>query len=110
MAVDIAKVGQGYAKRYIDSRCVVRVIDDQSEAIGRLYETIHNATKHINIMSTTMCGMVQDLQNTVKEMEYYASKLHQVDQHVEVINMFVLSQFLKTDKYYMLPFRSIRLL
>ena len=36
LVVDVAKVGQGSAKRYVDSRCVVGVIDEQGEAIGRL--------------------------------------------------------------------------
>ena len=45
LAVDIAKVGQGSAKRYVDSRSVVRVIDEEGEAIGRWHETIQNATK-----------------------------------------------------------------
>ena len=61
--MDIAKVGQGSAKRYINSCCVVKVIDEQDEAIGRLHETIHNETKQINIMSTTMGVMGQDLHN-----------------------------------------------
>ena len=39
-------------------------------------------------MSTTMVGMGKDLHNTEKEMEYYASKLHQVEKHIEVSNMF----------------------
>ena len=59
--VAIKTVGQGSAKRYVDSCSVVRIIVEQVEAIGRLYETIVNATKDISIMSTTMCGMVQDL-------------------------------------------------
>ena len=90
MAVDITKVGQASAKRYVDNRCVVRVIDEQVEAIERLHETIQNATKHINIMSTKMGGMGQDLHNMGKEMKYYAAKLHQVDQRVEVSNRFFL--------------------
>ena len=93
LAVDIAKVGQGSAKRYVDSLSIVRVIDKQGEAIGRLHETIQNATKHINIMSTTIGGMVQDLDNKGKEMEYYAAKLHQVDKRIEVSHMFFLWHF-----------------
>ena len=108
MAVDIAKVGQGSAKRYVDSPCVVRVIDEQGEEIEKLHETIQNTTKHINIMSTTMGGMVQDLHNKGKEMEYYAAKLHQVEKRVEVSNMFFLWHFKKIDKDYMLQFGSIR--
>ena len=45
LAVDIAKFGQGSAKRYVDSCSVVRVIDKQGEAIGRLHEKIQNVTK-----------------------------------------------------------------
>ena len=90
MAVDNAKVGQGSAKRYIDSFLVVRVIDEQGEAIGRLHKKIQNATKDINIMSTTMSGMAQELQSYGKEMEYYAARLHQVDKSVEVSHMFFL--------------------
>ena len=76
LAVDISKFGRGSAKIYLGSRCVVRVIDEQREAIGRLNQTIQNITKHINIMSTAMGGMGQDLHNMGKEMEYYAAKLH----------------------------------
>ena len=83
--VAIKKVGQGSAKRYVDSRSVVRIIDEQGEAIGRLHETIVNDSKDISIMSTKMGGMAQDLQSYGKEMEYYAAKLHQVDNRVEVI-------------------------
>ena len=90
MAVDIAIVGQGSTKRYVDSRSVVRVIDKQGEAIGRLHKTIQNATKDINIMSTTMGGMTQNLQSYWKEMEYYWTKLRQVDKRVEVSHMFSL--------------------
>ena len=45
LAVDVSKVGQFSTKRYVDSHCVVRVIDKQDEAIGRLHQTIQNATK-----------------------------------------------------------------
>ena len=103
-----AKVGQGSAKRYVDSHSAVRVIDEQDAAIGILHETIHNATKRINIMSTTMVGTGQDLHSMGKEMEYYTAKLHQVNKRVEVSHMFFLWQFLNTDKDYMLPFVSIR--
>ena len=82
--VAIKKVGQGSAKRYVDSRFFVRIIDKQGEAIERLQETILNSSKDISIMYTTMGGMVQDLQSYGKEMEYYATKLHQVDKCVEV--------------------------
>ena len=90
MAVDVSKVGQGSAKRYVDSRCVVRVIDEQGEAIGILHQTIHNVIKVINIMSTRMGGMGQDSHNMVKHMKYYAAKLHQMDKCVEVSSMFFL--------------------
>ena len=59
--VDIKKVVQGYAKRYVDSSSVVRIFDEQGEAVGILHKTIVNASKDISIMSTTMGGMVQDL-------------------------------------------------
>ena len=49
------------AKRYVDSRSVVKVIDEQGEVIGRLHERIVNYSKNISIMSTTMGGMAQDL-------------------------------------------------
>ena len=38
LAVDVSKVGQGSTKRYVDSRCLVRVIDKQCEAIGGFYQ------------------------------------------------------------------------
>ena len=73
--VAIKKFGQGYAKRYVDSCSVVKVIDEQGEVIGRLHKTIVNSFKDISIMSTKMGGMAQDLQSYIKEMEYYATKL-----------------------------------
>ena len=66
LAVDASKVGQGSAKRYVDSRCVGRVIDEKGEVIGRFHQTIQNITKHINSMTTTMGGMGQDLHNMGK--------------------------------------------
>ena len=82
--VAIKKVGQGSAKRYVDSCSVVRIIDKKGEAIGRLHKTIVIASKDISIMSTTMDGMEQELHSYGKEMEYYSAKLHQVDKRVEV--------------------------
>ena len=82
--VAIKKVGQGSAKRYVDSRSVVKVIDEQGELIERLHKTIVNSSKDISIMSTKIGGMAQDLQSYGKEMEYYATNLHQVDKRVEV--------------------------
>ena len=35
--VAIKKVGQGSAKRYVNSRSIVKVINKQGEAIGRLH-------------------------------------------------------------------------
>ena len=61
LGVAIKKVGQGSAKRYVDSCSVVRIIDDQGEVIGRLHETIVNYSKYISVMSTTMGSMAQDL-------------------------------------------------
>ena len=78
MAIDIAKFCQGSEKSYVESRVVVRVIDKEGEAIGRLHGTIQNDIKHINIMSTRMFGMAQDLPNYGKEKDYYADKLCQV--------------------------------
>ena len=68
MGVAINKVGQGSAKRYVDSHSVVKVIDEQGEAIGILHETIVNFSKDISIMSTTMGGTAQDLQSYGKDM------------------------------------------
>ena len=61
LTVDVSNFGQGSSKRYVDSRCVVRVIDEQGEAIGRLHQKIKNVNKHIKIMSTRMGGMRQEL-------------------------------------------------
>ena len=76
MDITIKKVGQGSSKRYVDSCSVVKVIDEQGDAIRRLHETIVNSSKDINIMSTTIGGMAQNLQSYGKEMEHYATKLH----------------------------------
>ena len=53
-------------------------MEEQGEAIGkRLHQKIHNVTKHLNIMSTTMDDIGNELHNMGKEMEYYAAKFHQ---------------------------------
>ena len=93
MAVDVAKVGQISENIYVGSRCVFRVNYEQGDVIGILRQTIQNATKHINNMSTTTGGMGQYLHNMEKEMEHYAAKLHQVNKRFEVINTFFLWQF-----------------
>ena len=66
LTVDVSNFGQVSAKRYVNSRCVVRVINEQGKAIGILHQTIHDVTKHINIMSTKMGGMRQELYNMGK--------------------------------------------
>ena len=43
-------------------------------------------------MWTTVNGMGKDVQNVEKEIEYDASKLHQVEQWIEVIIFYILSQ------------------
>ena len=42
-------------------------------------------------MSTTVGSMGEDVHNVEKEMEYYSSKLHQVNKHIEVIIFYDLS-------------------
>ena len=66
LVIDVSKVGQGSAQKYVDSSCVVTVIDEQGEAIGRLHQTIQNVTKNTNIMTTTTGGTGQDLHNMGK--------------------------------------------
>ena len=84
LGVNISKVGRCSSKMYVYSRCLIR-------AIGILNQTFHNASKGINIMSTTMGGMGKDLQNLEKGMEYYGSGLHQVEKRVEFSNIYGLS-------------------
>ena len=84
---------QDPAKSSVDGHCVVKVVDKKSEAIGRLHQTIQNANEGINIISSAMGGMVQDLYNMGKDMDYYAAKLHQVEKRVELSNMFFLWLF-----------------
>ena len=48
---------------YVYSRCLVRVIYEQGEVIGRLNQKFHNDSKGTTITSTTMGGMGQDLHN-----------------------------------------------
>ena len=43
------------------------------------------------MMSSKMDGIGQDLHNMEKEMEYYAGKLRQVENQVEVSTMYDLS-------------------
>ena len=74
--ITIKKVGQGSSKRYVNSRSVVKVIDKKGDVIRRLHEMIVSSYKDINIMSTTMGGMAQDLQSYEIEMKYYATKIH----------------------------------
>ena len=82
--ITIKKVGQGSSKRYVDSRSIDKIIDKQGDVIRRMHETIVNSSKDINIMSTEMGGMAQDLQKNGVEMKHYVTKLHQVDKQVEV--------------------------
>ena len=63
LAVDVSKVGQGSAKKYVDSSFFNTIIDKQGEAIGRLHHIVQNVTKCINIRSTKMGGMGKDLKN-----------------------------------------------
>ena len=91
MGVKISKVGRGFSKMYVDSRCLITVIYKQGEVIGRLNQTFQNASKGINIMCITMGDMGQYLRNLEIYMEYYASKLHQVEKQVEVSNLYDLS-------------------
>ena len=53
-------------KKFVNICFIVRLIDDQGEVIGRLHQTIQNSTKGINITSTIMSDMEQDLQNIGK--------------------------------------------
>ena len=78
---------------YVGSRCAVRVIDEQDEVIGIFQQTIQNVTKGINITSTTIGGMEQDLHNMGIYMEYYIAKIHKLNKRVGVINMFFLWEF-----------------
>ena len=66
LGVNILKFDRSYLNRYVDSRCLIRLIYEKGEAIGRLKRTVHNASKVIHIMSTTIFGMVQDLHNLEK--------------------------------------------
>ena len=70
---------------------MVRVIYEQVEAIIILNQKVQNSSKFINIMSATMGSTVQDLHNQNKDMDYYASKLHQVHKWVEVSKVSYLS-------------------
>ena len=85
LGVNIDKFGSGSSNRYVDSCCVVSVIYEQGYAIGRLSQTLQSAPKEIRIMSTTMGEIGKDVQYIEKEMEYYASKLHQVDQRIDYL-------------------------
>ena len=82
--ITIKKVGQGSSKRYVGSRSIMKVIDKQGDVISIFNKMIVNSSKDVNIMSTTMGGMAQNLQSYGIETKYYATKLHQVDIRVEV--------------------------
>ena len=90
LAVDVSNVCHGSSERYVNSWCLVGLIDNQVRAIGRLNQTIHNATKVLNNMSIKIGDMWRDLQKHIRAMEYYASKLHLVEKSVEVSNIFCL--------------------
>ena len=51
------QIGRGSYKRYVDFHCVVSVLNEKVENIGRLVKTLQSASKEIKIMSTTVCGM-----------------------------------------------------
>ena len=57
MGVNIGKNGSVSAKRYVDSRFMVSVIDEEGDAIGRFGNTIKSDSKEIKLMSTTMGAM-----------------------------------------------------
>ena len=78
------KAGSGSSKRYVDSRRFVNVIDKQGDAIRRLIQTIYSASNQKKLTSTAINDMGKDVHNIEQKMEYYASKLHQVDQRIEV--------------------------
>ena len=61
--VNISKVGHVYSKWCVNSRCLIRVIDKQVDDTVRSNQTIHNASKGINIVSNTMYVMVKDVNN-----------------------------------------------
>ena len=82
MGDNISKVGLRSSIWYIYSGCLVRVIYTQDEAIERIRKIVQNYSKGITILSSTMVYMEQDLNNQHKEMEYYASELHQMDKQV----------------------------
>ena len=108
LAIDVSKVGQGSKNIYVNRCCVIRSIKEKGEEFGKLHQTIHNVTKGINIMSTTIGVLVDGLHNMVKEMEYHAGKLHHEDKRFEVSGMFFFGSFSPLDKGYMIPFGSIR--
>ena len=83
-------MGRGSSKIYGDRRCLIRVIEKQGDAIGRLKQKVNNDSKGINITPTTMGSMGQDFKNLEKETKYYASKLHQVYKRVGVSNIYDL--------------------
>ena len=41
----LKKIGSGYAKRYVDGRCVVSAMDKQGDAIGEISNTMQIASK-----------------------------------------------------------------
>ena len=43
LEVDVSRFSLGYSKSYINSPCLIRVIDEQGESIGRLHQTIKSA-------------------------------------------------------------------
>ena len=57
LGFDISKVGHGYSKKYVGSRFLISVINEQGEVIGILNQTIQNASKGI----TTMSPIVGDI-------------------------------------------------
>ena len=99
LGVNIEKIGSGYAKRQVDSRYVVSVIDEQGYAIGRIGNTIQSDSKEIKLMSTTMGAMGKNQYNMEKEIEFYANKLYCVDQRIEVSSFYNLLLFLKNGKH-----------
>ena len=82
LGVNVYKVGHRSSKSYVDSSFLLQVIDKKGETIVILNTTVHNYTKDMKIMPTTMGSMGVDFYNKETDMEYYTTKIYQLEKRV----------------------------
>ena len=78
---------------------MVSVIDEQEDAIGKIFKTMQGASKEMKLTSITMVEMGETLNNMKKETVLYANKLYHVGQLIEVSSFYNLILFCKNGNH-----------